>query len=402
MSRLKMCSIPPVDRQHKRRYKLLVALLLAVITCASGSPSPSHAVIQPFTPSFILTDEEFNDAAAMSCDAIQAFLNERPGTLKGYSDEGKLAAQIFCAQATLFMVNPRILLTLAQKEMRLLTDPEPDDKQLAWALGCGPGWDSTRGLANQVECAARTLRRRFDNASLGEVIDGVTPVNRGTLALYHYTTHVWGNEDFHKIWTRYWPDSAGASAPTPSIGGPVSAPAAAPATTDNLPIVAAPPSAPIFVDSRSTETVPPVRANTTCRSGWAIGSQGLGGHQFVTPNTASAAESTNWAIWRPPLPLAGLYRVSVFVPDRAPVVWACGKLPAMLDTTNAAYEVHHLNGITIIPVNQAPLSDVWVELGSFYFSADATGYVKLSDVTGEPSNTRWVSFDDIKFEWIQP
>ena len=174
----------------------VITLLLSSHTAQAVAPR----VIEPFDATLILTDEEFNNAGAMSCDQIQAFLNERPGILKGYFDEGKPASQIFCEQALTFSINPRILLTMAQKEMRLLSDPEPDDKQLAWALGCGPGWDSTRGLVNQVECAARTLRKRFDKATLGDVIDGVVPANHATLALYNYTNHVWGNQDFYKIW----------------------------------------------------------------------------------------------------------------------------------------------------------------------------------------------------------
>ncbi len=377
---------------------------------AALQPIPTYALIEPFNPSFILTDEEFNDASAMSCEAIQGFLNERPGILKNYIDENKTVAQIFCEQASVFSINPRILLVLAQKEMRVLTDPEPDDKQLAWALGCGPGWDSTRGLHNQAECAARTLRKRFDNATVGDVIDGVTPINRGTLALYRYTNHIWGNQDFHKIWVNYWPNtSAGAAASAapvvsaapaaPAASAATGGPATAPVTTNDLPVVA--PTNAVIVDSRNTETTPPLRANRTCRSGWATGNSGLGGHLFVTPNASSAAESTNWAIWRPTLQVSGLYRVSVYVPDRAAVSWACGKLAAVLDTTNAQYEIHHLNGVSVVQINQAPLANAWVSLGNFYFATDGSGYVKLSDVTGEASNTRWVSFDDVKFEWAQ-
>ena len=373
----------------------LVAMLLPV--------RQTQAIVLPFDATYILSDEEFNNAGALSCDQIQAFLNERPGILKGYFDEGKPASQIFCEQAARFSLNPRILLTLAQKEMRVLSDPEPDEKQLAWALGCGPGWNSTRGFANQVECAARTLRKRFDKDQLGEVVDGVVPANRATLALYGYTTHVWGNQDFHKIWTQYWPDDVAAQ--PVAIGGQQTAPAAAASALADLPVVdvaTAYPINPIIVDSRIVETVPQIKANTTCRSGWGLGTRGLGGHMFVTPNSATLAESTNWAIWRPQIPAAGLYRVSVFVPERAAVVWACGNLAAVLDTSSARYEVRHANGSSAVTVNQAPLGDVWVDLGSFYFNIGSNGYVKLSDVTGEPSNTRWVSFDEVKFEFIQP
>ena len=402
-----------MSREHSPRFRCPFWISICLVLMIGWMPlHPTHAttiqVVEPFAATLILTDEEFNNAGALSCDQIQAFLNERPGILKGYFDEGKPASQIFCEQALIFSVNPRILLTMAQKEMRVLSDPEPDEKQLAWALGCGPGWDSTRGFVNQVECAARTLRKNFDRSTLGEVIDGVVPANRATLALYRYTNHVWGNQDFHKIWLQYWPDTAIAQAM--AVGGAVNgaAPAAptvaGPASATDLPVIDVAPSAPIMIiiDSRSVETVPPIKANTTCRSGWGLGNRGSGGHPFVTPNSATAAESTNWAVWRPALPASGWYRVSAFVPDRAPVAWACGKLPAVLDTTKANYEVRHANGSSLVVINQAPLSDVWVALGTFYFNADANSYVKLSDITGEPSNTRWVSFDEVKFEFIQP
>jgi hypothetical protein len=267
-----------------------------------------------------------------------------------------------------------VLLVMMQKEMGLLTDPTPTDGALNWAMGCGPGWPATRGFAVNVECGARTLRRNFDRPGLGqESIEGVTPTNRGTLALFRYTEHVEGNQDFWKIWTGYFPSSVASGIPPE-----------------------------IFVDSRNVELTPQIKRDPACLHGWASGSKARGNHHLVTPNVATQAESTNTAIWRPYLPREGAYRVFVFIPDRDPVQWACGPLEAKLDTTNARYTIKHRDGVTTYTVNQAPIHDGWVEIGSYYFAAGSDGYLQIDDVTGESSNTRWISIDDAKFVWLQP
>ena len=287
--------------QHGRRrwprlvHALVIWLVMAgVLAGLSLTARPARALVEPFNPVFIITDEEFNDAAAMSCDQIQAFLNERSGILKGYVDpaNGKWASQIVCEQAATFGINPRLILVMIQKEMRLLTETEPDARQIAWAAGCGPGWDDTAGFATQVECLARTLRKRFDNAQLGESVDGVAPFNRATFALYKYTTHVDGNEDFWKIWTRYF---AGSSSGVSTSVWVNSAPAPAPAPAPDVRVVPAASVAnnvggavePILVDSRNLETTPALTANSTCRSGWAVGTKGMGGHHLATPDRKS-------------------------------------------------------------------------------------------------------------------
>ncbi len=344
-------------------------LALAVGVSALGAPSPAKALVEPFEPTQIISDEEFSDVYAMSCDQIQAFLNERSGILKSYVDGDKSAAQHVCEQANRFGVNPRLLLALVQKEQGLLTETTPSDYALNWAAGCGPGWDSTRGFGTQMECAARTLRKRFDTAPLGMAVDGVIPLNRGTLALYRYTNHVQGNQDFWKIWTRYWSGSA-----------------------------AGPPPAEITVDSRYAETTPALKDD--CRKGWVVGAKGGNGHMFVTPNVASPAESTNTAIWRPNLPRAGIYQVLVFVPNRAPMYWGCGGDSPTWDTSHARYVIRHRDGETPYEVDQAPLHDAWVPIGAYYFNAGSDGTVTLTDVTGEPTGSRYVSFDEAQFVYM--
>ncbi len=390
------------------RWAHLLAVWLMVAGVLAGSSlmaQPARALIEPFNPTFIITDEEFNDASAMSCEQIQGFLNERSGILKGYVDpsNGKYASRIVCEQAAVFSINPRLILIMIQKEMRLLTETEPDERQIAWAAGCGPGWDSTAGFATQVECLARTLRKRFDNAKLGESVDGVAPFNRATMALYRYTTHVDGNEDLWKIWTRYFAGSSGTAPAWVSASPPLAPIAVAPvvAVQSNVGGAVASVSA-ILVDSQALETTPPLTANSTCRSGWAVGSKGMGGHHLVTPNVANQADSTNAATWRPTIATAGAYRVQVFVPNRTKINWTCGDIEAKYDTTHAVYVIQHRDGVATYAVNQEPLHDAWVDIGTYYFDAGTTGSVTLSDYTGEPANSRWVSFDEAKFEWVSP
>ncbi len=310
----------------------------------------------------------------MGCDQIQSFLNERKGVLKSYVVDGKSAAQIVCENAARFSVNPRLLLMMMQKEMGLLTDTEPTEGALNWATGCGPGWASTKGFATNVECGARTLRRNFDRPGSGqETIEGVMPMNRGTLALYRYTEHVEGNKDLFKIWVNYFPQSIATGIPPE-----------------------------IVIDSKTLELTPTIKAEPACRYGWASGKKARGNHLLATPNAATPAESTNKAIWRPNLPREGAYRVFAYIPDRDALPWACAPIAARLDTTNARYTIKHRDGAAEYTLNQTPLHDVWVELGSYYFAAGSDNYVQLSDLTGEQSNTRWVVFDDLKFVWLQP
>ena len=348
------------------RLGMLVLMVVAFLL-----PPRAAALIEPFNGVSVITDDEFNDSYSMSCREIQDFLNGRSGVLKNYVQDGKSAAQIICQQAKHFSINPRMLLVLVQKEQGLLAETEPTAYAFDWATGCAPGWEEARGFANQIECAARTLRNRFDTVPLGAVVDNVIPLNRATFALYRYNNHVQGNQDFWNIWTRYWPQSS-----------------------------ATPPPKEIAVDATDLETTPDVK--DPCKSGWIVGDRGLKGYHLVTPNAAGPGDSTNAAIWRPSIPREGAYQVFVFVPDRAAIPWPCGSNDIVWDTSHAHYTVRHRDGTTTYEVDQAPLHNAWVNIGTYYFAKGADGYVQLSDQTGEPPMTRYVSFDAAKWVWVAP
>jgi len=344
---------------------------VTVLALASGAARPAAALVEPFNPAYVISDDEFNDAGAMTCDQVQAFLSDRKGVLKGLVVDGKRASQIVCENAATFAINPRVLLVMMQKEMGLLTDPTPNPGALNWALGCGPGWEATKGFAVNVTCGAKTLRTYFDKAGLGqESHEGVWPANRATLALFRYTEHVQGNHDFFDIWTSYFPHTAASVIPPD-----------------------------IIVSSLALELSPVVKAEPSCRYGWVTTTTAHGSHLVATPNASSGADSTNTAVWRPAIPRAGAYRIYAFIPDHAALPWACGALAAVVDTTRATYTIKHRDGLTQYSINQAPLQDQWVELGSYYFPAGTQSTITLSDLTGELGNTRWVVFDDLKLVW---
>ncbi len=85
---------------------------------------------------------------------------------------------------------------------------------------------------------------------------------------------------------------------------------------------------------------------------------------------ASTTIEANWAEWRPTLPKTGRWQVWVFVPERNAT------------TTSARYRIVHADGEAEAAVNQSKYSNEWVLLGTYPFKP-GSGYVRLSDVTGE-------------------
>jgi murein DD-endopeptidase MepM/ murein hydrolase activator NlpD len=158
------------------------------------------------------------------------------------------------------------------------------------------------------------------------------------------------------------------------------------------------PSDVIVVESRNLEYSPSIGG--TCATGWYVSSYGGQGHGVLTLNASNASQSKNSAIWRPNMPRAGWYKVEAFVPYHPFFQWPCVDYRITSDTSHATYEIHLTTGTTTKVVNQAPLNDAWVDLGAYYFGVGTAGYVRLSDMTGEPFASRMVSFDDMRFTYI--
>ena len=116
---------------------------------------------------------------------------------------------------------------------------------------------------------------------------------------------------------------------------------------------------------------------------WYYRSVGYLGHTFWTYN--SSTQLYNYAQWVPQLPAAGSYAVYAFIPRQR------------ADTHSASYRIHHNGEDHYQSIDQSVYYDTWVSLGTYYFSADGSEYVYLSDVTGEPYASRKIGFDAVKF-----
>jgi hypothetical protein len=105
-----------------------------------------------------------------------------------------------------------------QKEQSLITNPNPTQRDLDWAMGYGICDDCTtddpylqkfKGFGMQVDRASARIRYYSDNPDkfnyrTGQLvtIDGkdVIPTNQATANLYNYTPHLHGNYNFWKLW----------------------------------------------------------------------------------------------------------------------------------------------------------------------------------------------------------
>ncbi|MBI5765816.1 hypothetical protein HZA71_01150 [Candidatus Falkowbacteria bacterium] len=189
------------------------------------------AVAAEFDPNYLISDAEMTNYNTMDLPAIQRFLDRREGTLKNYitidkENNFKTAIQTFYEVAQKWLINPKYLLVLVQKEMSLLTDPSPSQGQYDWATGYGcpdsGGCDDRwRGFYKQVNSAAAQTRYYMDNINefnyqpnKTATVDNtaVTPKNTATAGLYNYTPHLHGNQLFWELWNKYfgkkWPDGS--------------------------------------------------------------------------------------------------------------------------------------------------------------------------------------------------
>ena len=205
-----------------------------------------------FDPNFIISDEEMLDSTSLDQSEIRQFLKRKNSYLANYSTKDaygtyRSAAEIiynaannfdcedtdindtasneqkekYCKKVT---INPKLLLVLLQKEMSLIEDSSPTQRQLDWALGygcpdgqtCNNRW---RGFGKQINSAALQFFNYLENphsytyqAGRSYVVTNtahppsvIQPINGATAALYNYTPHVyWGNFNFFKLWMKYF------------------------------------------------------------------------------------------------------------------------------------------------------------------------------------------------------
>lgn len=186
-----------------------------------------------FNPNFIVSDRDFTNIYGMIGDAVQRFLNEQTGVLDTLVVEDvdgakKSAAEIIKRVSSQFLLNPQSILVMLQKEQSLISDPSPSQNQLDWATGYGvcdgcSTDDGTvarfRGFAKQIDSMAQQFRLGYlaDLERTGKTQTGigpgktvlidavpVTPENQATSALYTYTPHLEGNQNFWRIWNEWF------------------------------------------------------------------------------------------------------------------------------------------------------------------------------------------------------
>ncbi len=118
---------------------------------------------------------------------------------------------------------------------------------------------------------------------------------------------------------------------------------------------------------------------------------GLDTHAYYTFSTTDPAQAVNWGEWRPTIPANGLYELGVYVPR-------CNT--GELDTQEAIYKVHHVDGVDTIVVDQEEQLGLWVTLGAFTFNSGSSGSLWLGDLTTQ-ENGRLIWFDAIRLRFLE-
>ncbi len=177
-----------------------------------------------YDPGNLISDAEFTNSQALDAGGVQSFLNARGGTrLRTFSERGRTAAQIIADAARNNGINPIVILATIQKEESLVDSNINFDYRVNWAMGYGvcdscslddPDVIKYRGFTNQIDNGTWQLKRNYSywaangsdyNVGSTMIIDdlAVRFSNRATSALYRYTPHLHGNENFYNIYNQY-------------------------------------------------------------------------------------------------------------------------------------------------------------------------------------------------------
>lgn len=196
---------------------IILALPLTFLTNISRASAAYNA-------NNIVSDTEFVNSTTLDAGGVQAFLNTRGGTrLRTFSENGQSAAQIIANAARSNGINPFVILATIQKEESLVDSNYNFDFRIQWAMGyaicdsCSLGDPNVvkyRGFTNQIDNGAWQLKRNYSywaangsdwNVGRTMIIDdtAVRFANRATSALYRYTPHLSGNQNFYNIYNSY-------------------------------------------------------------------------------------------------------------------------------------------------------------------------------------------------------
>jgi hypothetical protein len=201
----------------------IITILAIFCLLASQNLGIKPVLAFEFDPNQIITDDDLNDYDSMDFAAIQDFLNNQDGVLKNYRifdalGVSRSASEIIYNASLAYIINPKWILATLQKEQSLITDPNPTQRDLDWAMGYAVCDDCTtddpdiqkfKGFGMQVDKAAARVRYYTDHPSqfnfqMGKLVlvDGkdVLPFNQATANLFNYTPHLHGNYNFWNIW----------------------------------------------------------------------------------------------------------------------------------------------------------------------------------------------------------
>lgn len=154
----------------------------------------------------IISDSEFKDYQSMTQSNIQTFLVNQNcflATFKTTDVDGveKLPSEMIYNAAQKYHVNPKVILTMLQKEQSIISTPL--DKQTTLQLNKAMGYESPDyyGLANQIDRGTWQLNHNIEQIDAGkttingwttgvakETVDHViiTPETKATASLYSY------------------------------------------------------------------------------------------------------------------------------------------------------------------------------------------------------------------------
>jgi photosystem II stability/assembly factor-like uncharacterized protein len=108
----------------------------------------------------------------------------------------------------------------------------------------------------------------------------------------------------------------------------------------------------------------------------------------------------NQATWAPALPLAGVYRVEVYLSEHEAAPWVCPAALLEMDSGEARYSVEHATGTAVQVIDQMAARGGWVDLGVYSFPAATGARLTLSDATGEAQFTVTLSASAARFTLV--
>ncbi len=212
-------------------HKHILLLIIVTLALPQGIFASELNFSTEVDYNYLASDDQMLDTFATTKTGLESLLSR--GVLNSlkftdFSGVQKNATEIIWETAQKFSLNPRFITVLLQREQSLIEDQNPSTDQLNWAMGyaicdsCSksdPLLQKFSGFANQIYYAAKRIResylsdleeRGFTESGIGPgrevVIDGVevVPENFATSVLYTYTPHLNGNQNFAKIWNRWF------------------------------------------------------------------------------------------------------------------------------------------------------------------------------------------------------